>query len=75
MTSQKPTTCRYCHAALPHRMSLGLHYGTCTVLATCLEPASPFRVQPRSREGARASRADQQRGIARARLKAEKDKG
>ena len=76
MTNQATATCRYCHATLPQHVSMAAHYATCTVLANCLAPAAPFPSQGRISEAEKASRADQQHEItrARARRKAEKQK-
>ncbi len=83
MTTQVTATCQYCHVTLPRHVSLATHYASCTVLAYCLGPASPFpgryRISaaetPAPVTGAgEASRADEQHEIvlARARRKAEK---
>jgi hypothetical protein len=54
-------TCRYCRATLPRHVSMATHYATCSVLAICLVPDSPFPNHPRVSETERASRVDQQR--------------
>ena len=74
MTTQVTATCQYCHATLPHHVSLATHYATCPVLAYCLGPKSPFPGPDRISEAEKASRADEQHEIilARARLKAKK---
>jgi hypothetical protein len=72
MTTHMTARCQYCHATLPRHVSLATHYITCTVLAYCLGPASPFPGRVRLSQAEKASRADEQRAIAlaRARLKA-----
>ena len=74
MTTQVTATCQYCHATLPRHVSLATHYATCTVLAYCLGPESPFPGRSEISEAEKASRADEQHEIilARARRKAEK---
>ena len=74
MTTLATARCPYCHATLPRHISLATHYTTCTVLAYCLGPASPFPGRDRLSEAEKASRADEQRvlGLARARRKAQK---
>jgi hypothetical protein len=83
MTTQVTATCQYCHATLPHHVSLATHYATCPVLDYCLGPKSPFPGPDRISEAetpapitgaGEASRADEQHEIilARARLKAKK---
>jgi hypothetical protein len=67
-------TCQYCHVTLPRHVSLATHYATCTVLAYCLGPESPFPGRSGMSEAGEVSRADEQHEIvlARARLKAKK---